>query len=294
MNPDEEPRKVFGLSIDETLEWYVAYVTKDGILEKPDPQMGILSTLPKDTDHTKAGVRSILQTTLRYGLSKLHQGDEHFFDNIKGVGISTIGVVDTKKKLIENIARKHWDDRADFVDLFCKNAAPFFETPLGIHQIQVQNDSSARALAEYHYGAKDRPERLFYIAAGEGVNAAAVINGKLITGTGNSEVAHWMPQLHREDLDFNDSTLSGCSVHVRCYEGLCSRHRIRKEWGGPEERELWELPKGPIPSSRNRDIDPRELIAFYIGQMAYTAALVFNPTRIVLGGHLFWDRSGDE
>jgi hypothetical protein len=53
MSRDEMSGKVFCLSVDEIIEWYVAYVARGGILREPKPQSQIMPELLKDTDQTK-------------------------------------------------------------------------------------------------------------------------------------------------------------------------------------------------------------------------------------------------
>lgn len=287
-----EIRKVFGLSISESVEWAVASVRDGDIVENDNKlwEQGTLCELPADRRQ-----KINLHQHLRDGLKALRARKPRVFDGVEGVGVSTIGVVDREKHQLVSVARKGWNTSSvsrqrgvlvDFNELFLRgdNGNPFF-LRLQEHEIIVQNDAPARCLAEYAYGTHDfdRPQQqrgLLYLMVSEGVNGAFVIGRDLPPMLGHPEMGHYFPQLHEHDKQYiaDDrfrETVSGCPIHGLCLEGLASDFRIRHEFG----RDTKDL---------HEDHEAIDIVAFYLAQWAMSCALFFDPARIIFGGKAFY------
>jgi fructokinase len=280
--------KVFGLSVTEEIEWGVCNAS-EGILLGPIDS-GKFEGIPSGNLPHPEQTYVEIERLIRNRLEGLHQERPHIFADVTRIGVSTIGVVGRTNLSIDSLKRKNWKKSGasdgeiiDFKQLFLKplrGGKSLFPLVKSAEQIVVQNDASARCKTEYIYniGPQLKPLGLLYFAVGEGINGAFARGGDLLEMERHSEMGHIMPQLHPDDEDF-DEAFSGCPSHVRCFEGVASNARIRRQWGA----ELSELPV---------DHPAWDVEAFYLAQLAMIGILTLNPNKILFGGAVFAGAKG--
>lgn len=105
------------------------------------------------------------------------------FDNLKGIGISCGGPLDSKKGVImcpPNLA--DWDN-VPIVEIFEKH--------FGV-KTNLQNDANACAVAEWKYGAGKGTSNCIFLTFGTGMGAGLILDGRLYSGTNDmaGEVGH--------------------------------------------------------------------------------------------------------
>jgi len=269
-------RRVFGLAIDEKVQWSTAFVDEKTEFEEGTfDQIQIAGPWRPDID---------LQKELTLALKGLQRERPEIFRDCGGVGISIVGFVDRVKKRLVSVALKNWFPRhnsfiADFHEMF---------HALGVEcvienddTLNVQNDASAKALSEYYEQREDVAESLLYLMFDEGVNGGIIVGKDNLASQRHPEIGHSRPVRHELDRTFNGT----CPVHGSCYEGLVSAARIRRSWGGalpPGGFNLADLPE---------EHDAWNIVAYYIAQLCLNGALFLDPGRIVLAGSvIFGDR----
>jgi len=304
------PERIFGLSLDRTVEWATALT---------DGTAGVnYDTIEKGTfqNVTLAPPRKVdfdLQEELAAALEGLKDDpyfrEKRIFEECGAVGVSTIGVVDpTNKRLIRIIMKELFPEAkgsvskrvtdlkkrylVDFKELFGNQL--HIETNLAdSDRLSVRNDTTAAAVAEYfgqceysrkhHEGAE--LTKVVYLKFDEGVNGGIIVGprpfeGRPVETERNVELGHSYPRLHWQDRDFRGV----CPVHRTCYEGLASNRRLRESWGGKTPRADFTLVDLP------ENHPAWEIMAHYIAHLSYTALLVASPERIILGGSVISGR----
>lgn len=130
--------------------------------------------------------------------------------------------------------------------------------------VMVINDAKAQAV-----GCATDSESLTYIVIGTGVGGAQLDNGRLIVGSRGfaGEIGH-IPVPGSEVL---------CVCGKRgCLDASASGWSISKELG----REWWSVPLNP------RAMEVLERAGTHIGIAATLSGVMFDPSRIVIAGHL--------
>ena len=103
--------------------------------------------------------------------------------NLKGIGISCGGPLDSKKGMIYSPPNLPGWDNVPIVEMFSKR----YGVPAAI-----QNDANACALAEWLMGAGKGTENMIFLTFGTGMGSGLILNGKLYAGTNDlgGEVGH--------------------------------------------------------------------------------------------------------
>lgn len=276
--------RVFALSIDETIEW--AIVDTDRLGEAPDKPWKL-----DISDGLKSPKAFSLQKALIERLASL-KATADFPGEVEAIGISTIGVVDREKRtLARAIPRKpKWTggtagDRLGLVD-FGHVVGRLFPGLLdregeGSRLLVIENDASAKALAEWTRRRSRQPEftgSLMYLNFDEGVNGGIIKEDGSFFSELHPEMGHMLPLPHPKDITMfagvDGLPRDGCPRHHICYEGLASYARVRATWGGLDPNTL------PI------DHDMWDIISFYMAQLAMSSILMFRPNLVVIGGVL--------
>lgn len=284
--PSRASGKIFGLSITEQVEWGVAHAVKGNLVG--EIEKGVLPDIPTGNLPHHPGKFVDIENLIRTRLVELQRTRPDLFEDVTGIGVSTIGVVSRRRLLLENVPRKNWkkpnhNHIISFRSLFLeplKDGAILFPTVNDWSQIVVQNDASARCLTESIYRSEksDIAQSLLYLMIGEGVNGAISYRGDLLEMERHSEMGHCLPQLDLADVGFDDRH-SGCPSHTTCFEGVASTARIRREWG----QEISDLP---------HDHPAWDLLTSYIAQFITIGVVTLNPKLVLLGGNTFTGESG--
>ena len=121
-------------------------------------------------------------------LDEFHQQIEGLFtefpkENLKGIGISCGGPLDSKKGVIYSPPNLPGWDNVPIVEIFNKR----YGVPAAI-----QNDANACALAEWLMGAGKGTENMVFLTFGTGMGSGLILNGRLYAGTNDlgGEVGH--------------------------------------------------------------------------------------------------------
>ena len=121
-------------------------------------------------------------------LNEFHQNIEALFlefpkENLKRIGISCGGPLDSKKGVIYSPPNLPGWDNVPIVEIFSKK----YGVPAAI-----QNDANACALAEWLMGAGKGTQNMIFLTFGTGMGSGLIINGQLYAGTNDlgGEVGH--------------------------------------------------------------------------------------------------------
>ena len=121
-------------------------------------------------------------------LKEFHQHIEELFfefpkENLKRIGISCGGPLDSKKGVIYSPPNLPGWDNVPIVEIFSKK----YGVPAAI-----QNDANACALAEWLMGAGKGTENMIFLTFGTGMGSGLIIDGRLYAGTNDlgGEVGH--------------------------------------------------------------------------------------------------------
>ena len=121
-------------------------------------------------------------------LNEFHHHIEELFwefpkENLKRIGISCGGPLDSKKGVIYSPPNLPGWDNVPIVEIFSKK----YGVPAAI-----QNDANACALAEWLMGAGKGTENMIFLTFGTGMGSGLIINGRLYAGTNDlgGEVGH--------------------------------------------------------------------------------------------------------
>lgn len=159
-----------------------------------------------DTTEVNETISNLLHET-----EKLMQRHELTSENVKGIGISCGGPLDSKKGVILSPPNLPGWDHIEIVKLF--------QERLGI-PTAIQNDANACALAEWTFGAGVGTQNMVFLTFGTGLGAGLILNGKLYAGTNDNagEVGH---------IRLNDYGPVGYGKSGS-FEGFCSGGGIRQ------------------------------------------------------------------
>lgn len=96
------------------------------------------------------------------------------FADLKGIGISCGGPLDSKRGLILSPPNLPGWDNVPITDILSKH--------FGVKAV-LQNDANACALAEWKYGAGKGTRNMVFLTFGTGMGAGLILNGHLYSGT---------------------------------------------------------------------------------------------------------------
>ncbi len=104
-------------------------------------------------------------------------------EQLKGIGISCGGPLDSKKGMIYSPPNLPGWDNVPVVEIFNKK--------YGV-TVSIQNDANACALAEWLMGAGKGTQNMIFLTFGTGMGSGLILNGQLYAGTNDlgGEVGH--------------------------------------------------------------------------------------------------------
>ncbi len=112
-----------------------------------------------------------------------HFIEKHLDKNLKGIGISCGGPLDSKRGVIcAPPSLPLWDD----IEI-----VKYFEDKFNI-KTRLQNDANACAVAEWKFGAGKNTQNMVFLTFGTGFGAGLILDGKLYSGTNDNagEIGH--------------------------------------------------------------------------------------------------------
>ncbi|MFC4242495.1 ROK family protein [Gryllotalpicola reticulitermitis] len=132
----------------------------------------------------------------------------------------------------------------------------------------MMGDVGGAALGEQTWGAGAGLSRVAYATIGTGVGVGVALDGALLHGNGYPELGHILVRRHpRDDYAGN------CPFHGDCIEGLAAGPAVIGRWGTPTSELSAELLA-----------EAREILGFYIAQLAATTGYLVGVDRFVVGG----------
>ncbi len=231
---------------------------------------------------TKRGYEAIL--------NKFHQYIEELFlefpkENLKGIGISCGGPLDSKKGVIYSPPNLPGWDNIPIVKIFREK----YGVPAAI-----QNDANACALAEWLMGAGKGTDNMIFLTFGTGMGSGLIINGRLYAGTNDlgGEVGHI--RLSKDGpIGFGkagsfEGFCSGGGI-AQLAKSVISKKLESNEFVGfcPTIEMITELTAKDVAlAARKGDATAAEIIkisAEYLGQGLAILIDVINPQCIVIG-----------
>jgi glucokinase len=194
--------------------------------------------------------------------------------NAVGVGVGTPGYV--SGGVVRYAANLNWHD----APLQAALAAE-----LGGLPVHVENDVRAIALGEARYGAAAGVADVLYVAVGTGLGMAAIVNGRLMTGTGGTALE--LGQM-RVPPHWNDTT--GAETVEQLLSGGGLLRMVRGSHGKLPSR----LPNDTTLTTQAvlLAVEANDMLAVammqaysqYLTDVAVWSVGVLNPSRVVLGG----------
>lgn len=181
---------------------------------------------------------------------------------LAAIGIASFGPVELDRASprwghITETAKPGWSG-CDIAGFFARR----FGVPMGF-----DTDVNGAALAEWRLGAGRGAGSLAYLTVGTGIGGGAVLDGRVLHGTGHPEMGHAFVRRPAGDEGF----AGACPFHGDCLEGLASGTAIRARWSAS----LSELPP---------EHEAHGLVAGYLAQACHTLFATLAVELVVLGG----------
>ena len=281
-----QPQRVFGLGIDEKVQWVVADVIGPRATMTDQMAFGTLAIDVAGSSHPAIDIGAAIAEALY----SLRDERPELFQGVAALGVSTIGIV--KQHALLSLPRKNFahSSGAALVD-FSEVFEDFFSTA-ALENLTVLNDASAKALVEHNLArevSNPDAESTLHLMFDEGVNGGIIVGSRPLASLLNPEMGHIRPRLHPSDYDFDFALgQQACPVHGDCFEGIASGARIRHSWGAGHAETDFNISDLPL---RHPAWD---IIACYIAQLCLIGTLTLSPTQIILGGTVATGREGDE
>jgi fructokinase len=270
---------ILGLSIEEKFSWAAVQVEKVGVRKfgySEGPHACRAGGFPD-----LGGEETDVVSAIENALASFRDEHSDIEGKIAAVGVSTIGIVDPDRKFLRRVARASWGRTkvAESADRPLVDFDALVERVFGRKiQVRIQNDATAKALAEHQWQDEDdRRDLIFYAEFNVGVNGGLVDKGLPLAWLSHQELGHIFPRLHEADFNFNPA-FSGCPVHTGCFEGVASGARLRKQWIDNGENAYEDKNHGAW-----------DIMAYYIAHFCWTVTLVVPVERILIGGTVIFD-----
>jgi glucokinase len=223
---------------------------------------------------------SAIWEQVKLSIDHILSENQTYKDQIRGVGVATAGVIDTKKSEIiqaSNLGLRHVPIGAWIED--------YFGLP-----VRIGNDANVAALGEWLYGAGQGFQNLVYITVSTGIGAGIISEGQLITGVGDSagEFGHISIEM--------EGPLCSCG-NRGCLENYASgtalARLVEQRMNAGEQSEFLQA---YLPSITSKDIAQAaiagdslaiqafEEIAYFLGIGVTNLIHILNPEVIIFGG----------
>lgn len=235
--------------------------------------------LPTDTSQPTAALYSIANA-IEQAMQEAGVGR----DQITGIGLGIPGLVDPQRGVCLNSTNLSWRNVA---------VSSWLQQRFGL-PCTIENDVSAGALGEYHYGAGDKQSVLLYLSLGTGIAAKVLINGSLYAG------AHGMPGEIGHAIFVPDGPPCACGGHG-CLEALAAGPAIARRATELLHSEQTSLLRSML--ARQETLQAEQVFeaaqqgdevaqqaieeaADHLANAIHLLAMSFDPELIVLGGGL--------
>ncbi|MFH1276699.1 MAG: ROK family protein [Candidatus Woesearchaeota archaeon] len=192
---------------------------------------------------------------------------------IQGMGVGTVGPLDTKRNMVINSANLTVSE-VRFNDL----------KQLGL-PIYLLNDANAAAFGEKHFGLGKNVDNLVYITLSSGIGTGAIVDGHLLSGKEENaaEMGHAI-------VDTTYNLPCGCQKGVGHWESLASGRNIPrffKKWLGQRKVDFKVTTENIFAEANNGN----KLVLSFIEELGkinsrgiYNLIRAYGPELITIGG----------
>ncbi|MCD6232431.1 ROK family protein [Candidatus Aerophobetes bacterium] len=205
-------------------------------------------------------------------------------EKIIGIGIGTIGLVDTEKGIVEEAVNIGWRN-VPLRDLIKER---FNDIP-----VYIDNVANLSALGEKQAGIARKAKNLIYLHLGMGIGAGIVLNGKIYEGSNGSagEVGHTTvepdgPQCKCGNRGCLEIFASEGAIASRAISGLLARRKtlMKKMSGGSIDKVTVRLVAKAAEKGDKFALEIWKETAKYLGITIANLINVYNPEMVILGG----------
>lgn len=197
-------------------------------------------------------------------------------DNIIGIGIGIVGVVDPNTG-ISHQAYGIWDYDVDIKKIFQK----IFKT-----KVIVDNNVRALSLAEINNNTEVNGDNILFIKYGPGIGSSLIINNRIYYGSHNNagEIGHMI-------LDY-DGERCRCGKKG-CLESIVSKNAIFEELGIVDKIDYHESTidfeniKAKYNKNQEEIIKIMNRVSFFIALGISNVISIYDPAKVILHGKAF-------
>jgi len=205
-------------------------------------------------------------------------------EKIIGIGVGTIGLVDTKKGIVEEAINIGWKN-ITLRDLI--------KEELNNIPIYIDNVANLAALGEKQAGIARKAKNLVYLHLGGGIGAGIILNGKIYEGSNGSagEIGHTTvepngPRCKCGNKGCLENFASGRAIASRAISGLLAGREtlINKITGGSIDRVSAEIVAEAAKEGDEFALEIWRETAEYLGIAIANLINVYNPEMVIIGG----------
>jgi len=205
-------------------------------------------------------------------------------EKIIGIGVGTIGLVDTEKGIVEEAINIGWKN-IPLKDLI--------KEELNNIPVYIDNVANLAALGEKQAGIARKAKNLVYLHLGGGIGAGIILNGKIYEGSNGSagEIGHTTvepngPRCKCGNRGCLENFASGRAIASRAISGLLAGREtlINKITAGSIDKVTAEIVTEAAKEGDEFALEIWRETAEYLGIAIANLINVYNPEMIIIGG----------
>lgn len=205
-------------------------------------------------------------------------------EKIIGIGIGTIGLVDTEKGIVEEAINIGWKN-IPLRDLL--------KEKLDSIPVYIDNVANLAALGEKQAGIAREAKNLVYIHLGRGIGAGIILDGKIYKGSNGSagEIGHTTvepngPRCKCGNRGCLEIFASGRAIASRAISGLLAKREtlINKITGGSINKVTAKIVAEAAKEGDEFALEIWRETAKYLGIAIGNLINIYNPEIIIIGG----------
>ena len=205
-------------------------------------------------------------------------------EKIIGIGVGTIGMVDTEKGIVEEAINIGWEN-IPLRDLI--------KEELDNIPVYIDNVANLAALGEKRAGIAKKAKNLVYIHLGGGIGAGIILNGEIYEGSNGSagEIGHTTvepngPRCKCGNRGCLENFASGRAIASRAISGLLAGRKtlINEITEGSIDKVTAEVVAEAAKEGDEFALEIWRETAEYLGIAIANLINVYNPEMIIIGG----------
>jgi len=205
-------------------------------------------------------------------------------EKIIGIGVGTIGMVDTEKGIVEEAINIGWEN-IPLRDLI--------KEELDNIPVYIDNVANLAALGEKQVGIAKKAKNLVYIHLGGGIGAGIILNGEIYEGSNGSagEIGHTTvepngPRCKCGNRGCLENFASGRAIASRAISGLLAGRKtlINEITEGSIDKVTAEVVAEAAKEGDEFALEIWRETAEYLGIAIANLINVYNPEMIIIGG----------